>query len=125
MYSFGTELYSFPEDYTMLKYILTATLLAILSLTPISFAQTADGYTPAVEEDCDNLNGALYGLCVAYCEAMDCDSDFPNADQSACDHVFGNYMDKAAALGADEIPPCDNPVNIYEDYDSDDTDDVG
>ena len=110
----------------MVKYLITATLLAILSLTPMSLAQTADGKTPAVEGDCDDLNGALYGLCVAYCEAMDCDSEYPNADQTACDHVFGNYMDKAMALGAiDEIPPCDDPVYINEENDSDDTDDLG
>lgn len=42
-----------------------------------SWAQTRDGETPAEEEICDGLHDAspgLYGLCVAYCEAQDCDS---------------------------------------------------
>ena len=55
----------------MLKCLMTATMLAVLAFTPMSLAQTADGETPAQEPVCDELNGALYGLCVAYCEAMD------------------------------------------------------
>jgi hypothetical protein len=45
-------------------------------MTPVAFAQTADGVTPAEETVCDPLNEAgvtkgLYGLCVAFCEAQD------------------------------------------------------
>ena len=101
LYSFRKELYSFPEDYTMVKYLITATVLAILSLAPWSFAQTADGDTPAVEQTCDDLDGALYGLCVAYCEAMDCDDGDHLASDQACERVWNNYM----ALSGDEVMP--------------------
>jgi hypothetical protein len=122
-YSFGKELYSFLEDYTMVKYILTATLLAILSLTPLSFAQTADGITPAEEPVCDDLNGALYGLCVAYCEAMDCDDGDHLASDEACERVLTNYT----AITEGDMPPChDYELNHNnEENDSDDTDDLG
>jgi hypothetical protein len=39
--------------------------------------QTPDGETPSNEGICDQLMSAtpgLYGLCVAYCEALDCES---------------------------------------------------
>ena len=49
-------------------------------------ASTADGLTPAEETVCDGagLTGALWGLCNAYCEAMDCDSGAPKASLEAC-----------------------------------------
>ena len=45
--------------------------------SPTVLAQTPDGDTPANEGVCDSLIGltpGLYGLCVAYCEAQDCDA---------------------------------------------------
>ena len=71
--------------------------------TPTSYAQTADGQTPAEESVCDGLSGALWGLCVSYCEAMDCDYSFPHADDQACDKVLGNYLKKSGS----ELPPCE------------------
>ena len=52
---------------------------------------TPDGETPAEETVCDGLSGAAFGLCNTYCEAIDCDSDFPSASQKACDRVAGNF----------------------------------
>ena len=49
-------------------------------------AQTGDGVTPAGEDVCDELLSAtpgLYGLCVAFCEAQDCEPDFQAADPFA------------------------------------------
>lgn len=73
-----------------------------------SIAQTPDGETPAVETVCDPLKGAtpgLYGLCVAYCEAQDCDSDQFLSGQ--CDSpnpkVLANY-DKKKREGDPNIP---------------------
>jgi hypothetical protein len=74
-----------------------------LALTTPASAQTADGQTPAQERVCDSQSGALWGLCVSYCEAMDCDYTFPPADDSACDHVLGNYLKKANGA----LPPCE------------------
>lgn len=43
--------------------------------TPAS-AQTPDSFTPAVEEACTKYEGegARHGLCIAYCEAQDCNN---------------------------------------------------
>ncbi len=66
---------------------------------PVGFASTPDGETPAEEHVCDGYRGAAFGLCNAYCEAMDCDDD-PNADQDACDKV----EDKFEARTGKDIP---------------------
>ena len=77
----------------------------ILSIGFMADAKTPDGETPAEEDVCDGLSGAQYGLCNAYCEAMDCDSPEPNASDTACDRVLANFMDKADG----ENPPCTDP----------------
>lgn len=67
-------------------------------------AQTPDGETPAVEDVCSvaGLTGALKGLCNAYCEAMDCDSNDPRASARACERVRGNFLEASG----DQEPPC-------------------
>ena len=87
----------------MMKYLITATMLAILSFAPMSLAQTADGETPAEEQVCDDLNGALYGLCVTYCEAMDCHLGDQFASEEACERVLTNYMTHSDG----DMPPCE------------------
>ncbi len=76
-----------------------------MALSPIAGAKTADGVTPAEETVCDEMGykGRAWGLCNAYCEAMDCDSDEPRASDRACERVFRNWQ---RAVGGDEIPPC-------------------
>lgn len=69
-----------------------------------SQAKTPDGQPPSTERVCDGLKGALWGLCVSYCEAMDCDYPFPHASDNACDHVLSNYMKKSGG----ELPPCED-----------------
>jgi hypothetical protein len=52
-------------------------LLSILLIVPPqALAQTPDGITPAVEEACGQYQGegARHGLCIAYCEAQDCEN---------------------------------------------------
>jgi hypothetical protein len=51
---------------------------------------TPDGAPPAEETLCEDagLLGAAFGLCVAFCEANDCDV-FP--DSQACDVLRNNY----------------------------------
>ena len=77
-------------------------------------AQTPDGETPANEGVCDELLGAtpgLYGLCVAYCEAQDCD-DFDMAKAAQCKaanpRILDNYNTKKQA--GDPDMPCVQPV---------------
>ena len=66
-------------------------------------AQTPDGETPAVEAVCDNLQGKAFGLCNAFCEALDCDdpasADFGGA---ACDRLLDRYF----SLTGDTLPIC-------------------
>ena len=66
--------------------------LSMFGLTTV--AETADGLTPAVEDICTKwgYTGKVNGLCKAYCEAMDCDADYPLASQTACDRVFENII---------------------------------
>ena len=62
-----------------------------LAFAPASVAVahgTRDGVTPAVEEVCTGIKGAAFGLCVAFCEANDCDL-YP--DSQACDVLRENY----------------------------------
>lgn len=62
---------------------------------------TPDGETPAEEDVCDGQIGALYGLCIAFCEAQDCHLDFL-ADRTSCNKVLSNYQKKSGG----EDPPC-------------------
>jgi len=86
------------------SYAALAAMLLCLGTT--SYAQTADGQTPAVETACDSESGAAFGLCNAYCEAMDCDSDFPQASDEACARV----LDKFIKITGSEIPCSSHPV---------------
>lgn len=87
----------------------------ILALGP-ALAQTADGSTPAVETVCDSQVGAAFGLCNAYCEAMDCDSLNPQASETACANVFGRFENITG-----NPPPCENicPCQFRERLDAD------
>lgn len=63
---------------------------------------TPDGSPPAEEAVCDEagLMGSALGLCVAFCEANDCDTD-PKA--KACEVLRGNY----ARITGDFSFPCE------------------
>lgn len=54
-------------------------------------AKTPDGKTPSEETICDNEEGAAYGLCVAYCEAMDCTDPNQHASDQGCASVKKNF----------------------------------
>ncbi len=49
---------------------------------------------------CDGLKGKAFGLCNAYCEALDCDWD-PNASENACAALKSNY---SKLTGESEFP---------------------
>ena len=68
-------------------------LALLLICTGAALAQTPDGETPADETVCDSEIGAAYGLCNAYCEAMDCESDEPAASETACTKVRTKFQD--------------------------------
>jgi hypothetical protein len=68
----------------------------------IASAQTSDGLTPAQENVCVGFGGAARGLCNAYCEAMDCDSDEAAASQTACNKVAARFLNITG-----QMPPCE------------------
>lgn len=77
--------------------------LGLLALAVPSLAKgTPDGKPPSEETVCNSLSGALFGLCNAYCEAMDCDSPNPHASPTACSRVLDNFMKHSGG----QPPPC-------------------
>lgn len=85
-----------------------------------ALAQTPDGETPAVETICDPLQPTqggtpgLFGLCVAYCEAQDCNpteacqaenmGDAWGAHACGCSDILDNYNNKRQP--GDPSMPC-------------------
>ena len=63
---------------------------------------TADQSPPAEETVCEDagLLGAAYGLCVAFCEANDCEL---TPDATACQRLRANY----AKITGEETLPCE------------------
>ena len=81
-------------------------LLLVCIGTGAVLAQTPDGLPPARESVCDAETGAAYGLCNAYCEAMDCDSAAPSASATACDKVRSKFQNVAGRDVTCETCPC-------------------
>ena len=91
-----------------MRWLLSAglTLGLALVLAPTSQANTPDGEAPAEESVCDGEeNGKAWGLCNAYCEAMDCDAD-PTANAKACEKVEALYLSNTG----NESRPCEEGV---------------
>ena len=95
----------------MFKYMAAAVMLAAFAFAPMGHAKTPDGQTPAEETVCDDLEGALYGLCVAFCEAMDCDASEHWASDRACERVLTNFMKHSP----EDFPPCLDPQDDDDD----------
>ena len=95
------------------KTFLTISFVATVLFTggPL-WAQTGDGQVPAIEDVCDG-DPFSFGLCNAYCEALDCDSDTPIGSPRACDRVLNNYMKKSNG----EPPPCEQVVECPCEFD--------
>jgi hypothetical protein len=93
-----------------MKAHLTLTLALLLLCTGAALAQTPDGETPAEETVCDSETGAAFGLCNAYCEAMDCDSDSPQASETACTKVKNKFTNLTGhELPCEAAPSCLTP----------------
>ncbi len=86
-----------------IRSVVLASLVAAVGLIAAGAAtKTPDAKTPAEETECDSLRGASFGLCTAYCEAMDCDSDAPKAKPAACLRVLKKFR----KVSEDASPPC-------------------
>ena len=90
--------------------LLFALLLVCLG-TGAVLASPPDGLTPSEETVCDTETGAAYGLCNAYCEAMDCDSDNPSASATACNKVRTKFQNVTGRnLPCEVTCPCNDPA---------------
>lgn len=81
-----------------------------------AFAKTPDGQTPAQETVCDNETGAAYGLCNAYCEAMDCTDPNQRASDKGCESVKENFEKHTGRpLPCTMTCPCPEVLQLFED----------
>lgn len=88
---------------------LAVALLLICTGTGAALAQTPDGMPPANETICNGESGAAFGLCNAYCEAMDCELDEPQASATACSRVRTKFQN----ITGHDLPcecPCNDPA---------------
>ncbi|HKI02661.1 MAG TPA: hypothetical protein VKK31_11845 [Thermoanaerobaculia bacterium] len=74
-------------------------LLLVCTGTGAILAQTPDMLPPSRETVCDDETGAAFGLCNAYCEAMDCElandsnpGTEPHASATACSKVRTKFQ---------------------------------
>jgi hypothetical protein len=76
-------------------------LILGLAMYPLlAQAERKNGDTPEEDTVCEaaDLDGAAWGLCNAYCEAMDCDSDDTRASDTACERVLVNWEEHANGM---------------------------
>ncbi len=76
----------------------------------------------ATANDCSGEVGAAFGLCTAYCEAMDCDGSAggPHANATACGKVEGKFTNitgmslpcEGALFCSTDDLTCDNAQDI-------------
>jgi len=82
--------------------ILAVVLALFFGLSTIpAHAKTPDGLPPSVETVCNVFQGAAFGICNAYCEAMDCDSGHPHASAQACEQKLRQFQRITGS-----VPPC-------------------
>ncbi len=65
--------------------------------------------TPCPANICDELDGALFAFCTAYCVAMDCDGVVPMATPMACQRILSNF--KIHSGGS--LPPCETCADTF------------
>lgn len=91
--------------------VLSALLLAV----QVS-AKTADGKTPSVETVCDNEQGAAFGICNAYCEAIDCSDPNQRASNVACKNLKDHFEKLTGRpLPCEMTCPCPEMVKLFAD----------
>ena len=96
----------------MKVFTLLVAAIAMMFFNGVLFAQTPDNETPADEEICNGLVDAtpgLYGLCVAYCEAQDCDA--LDGGSGSCTKTLEKYNAKMD-LSIDPPMPCVQPDEV-------------
>lgn len=97
----------------MKKCIWTLALALLVLALPVA-AKTPDGLPPSVETVCDGQTGAAFGLCNAYCEAMDCDSPAPHASATACAKVGSHFQRiTGSPVPCDSSCPCSAQIALF------------
>ncbi|MEO8383182.1 MAG: hypothetical protein ABI779_26230 [Acidobacteriota bacterium] len=82
-------------------------------------AKTPDGKPPSVETVCDDEVGAAFGLCNAYCEAMDCTDPNQHASNQGCQSVRENFEKKTGRpLPCTVACPCGSLLQLFADITS-------
>src|SRR6476469_605060 len=100
----------------ILKKELSFLLLGLVMAWGAAAGKTPDGKPPSQETVCDGQTGATFGLCNAYCEAMDCDSPNHEASDTACAAVKRNYERKTGQPLPCEIEcPCVKQFPLFAD----------
>jgi hypothetical protein len=120
------------------KGIPAVVLCVLLSalFSNVAFAKTPDGETPANEGVCDDTLFAtpgLYGLCVAFCEAQDCEAtlnpstgeiEFAENCKASSSKILSNYNRRKTDF--DPSMPCVNEAaNECPCWTEDELDQVG
>jgi len=79
--------------------------IGVLLLGSPASAQTPDSFTPAVEEACTKYEGegARHGLCIAYCEAQDCDNT--KGSNPSCGTIEERFIAYSKRQGYSVLPP--------------------
>ena len=80
-------------------------VLSVFAFTTLVIIASGFVTSNATAGDCDGESGAAYGLCNAYCEAMDCDGA-PQASQTACEKVESKYINITGMSMPCEVPSC-------------------
>ena len=75
--------------------------------TPAEAQRTGDHIVPSIETVCDG-DPFSFGLCNAYCEALDCESATPLGTPRACSNLLRNYKKKSGGAA----PPCACPCQF-------------
>jgi hypothetical protein len=81
--------------------MMVAAALSIASNAANAYGDgTPDAQPPAEEQVCEDagLFGAAYGLCVAFCEANDCDAQVGQGDDAACSTLRSRYVRNTGQL---------------------------
>jgi len=84
---------------------------SIILFTMIAATSPAFAQAPSA---CEEESGAAYGLCNAYCEAMDCDSEQTFASGKACQKVQDRFMLKTGRDLPCLVPPAECPCFSYQ-----------
>jgi hypothetical protein len=79
---------------TIVSVMIASTVMIVATTAHASGDGTPDGQPPAEEQVCESagLFGSAFGLCVAFCEANDCDAQLGEPDDRACSMLRAKYV---------------------------------